>query len=321
MRKIAIFSGRGIGDFLTLFNFLFSLSQDKIKSEAHIFLDDTRIFSEFANLFKLKNIKLVEFSKKNFLKKLYEYKDFNFDYIISRYPSHSKVNFFLFFLRGKKLGSTGSFWSRFFDYQIPINEDKKIEENEKLHLDYMGVKYKKFISARQKRSRIITRIGFHLGAREGDKSRLWPVSNWIKLIRYLQEYRSKMKFCFFGSKDEEFIYKELLQNYNHFNFVNYCCKLPLKEAFKKIGGMHLFISTNSGLMHIAAFYGLPQIALCGPSRREWYPHNENAEVIANHNDYFGNKREKQIKNNKKYYVENIPVDKVIKRIKIILDQK
>lgn len=318
MKTIAIFSGRGVGDFFTLINFLYSLQKDNFKNKIYIFLDDTSIFEELLNLFNFKNIILVKLTKKNFPISLLKFRIFKFDYLVARYLSTSKLLLFMMMLKGKKLVNNNSFFSKYCDYIVPIDEDKKIEENEKLYLNYMKIEYKKInLKKENKRKRKIVKIGIHAGARNNDKSRIWTITNWINLIKIITKKRQDVEFYFFGGKEDENLYNELLDKFNNFKHINYVAKLSIKDTFNKIGGMNLFISTNSGLMHMAAYYKLPQIALCGPSRREWYPYNDNAVAITSHDEYFYLKGEKEIKKNRKYFAENITVNQVIKAIENI----
>lgn len=62
---------------------------------------------------------------------------------------------------------------------------------------------------------------------------------------------------------------------------NLCAKTDIKELSQLISALDLFISNDSGAMHIAAAYKTPTIAVFGPTRftqtSPW--HNENAKLI------------------------------------------
>jgi len=134
--------------------------------------------------------------------------------------------------------------------------------------------FDKFPSANKKPPLIL----FHIGAKPNDKSRLWPRKNWRKIITFLKNhYQGRLVFIGSAADKEETIM--IIKNLNLplFNLVG---KLSIRELIAAINNCDLFISTNSGPMHIAAIFKKKQIVLCGPSKTVWYPtYNQNAIVL------------------------------------------
>ncbi|MCB0298953.1 MAG: glycosyltransferase family 9 protein, partial [Calditrichaeota bacterium] len=64
---------------------------------------------------------------------------------------------------------------------------------------------------------------------------------------------------------------------------NIAGELSLSETFGAISQTPLFISNDSGLMHAAAAFAVPQIAIFGSTTRElgFFPINPNAAIVEN----------------------------------------
>lgn len=61
-----------------------------------------------------------------------------------------------------------------------------------------------------------------------------------------------------------------------------CERLPLAESMSLIGGASLFVGNDSGPAHIAAAYGVPVVALFGPSDETvWAPWRTESAVLKN----------------------------------------
>lgn len=117
----------------------------------------------------------------------------------------------------------------------------------------------------------------HVGARDGDCSRLWPIGRWVQVTNYLIN-KHRATICFIGGPDDIEISKSIIKKIKR-PIVNFVGKLSLQETAALIDKCRLFISTNSGPMWIAAALHKSQIALCGPSKTAWDPYNTNAIVI------------------------------------------
>ena len=103
-------------------------------------------------------------------------------------------------------------------------------------------------------------IGINPGAVFGSAKRWFP-ERYAALSVKLQEY-SGAKIAIFGGPGEKALghyISELMGN----RCVNFCGKTSLREAVALIERCQLFITNDSGLMHVAAALDTPQIAIFG----------------------------------------------------------
>ncbi|OPA81599.1 lipopolysaccharide heptosyltransferase II [Campylobacter pinnipediorum subsp. pinnipediorum] len=122
-------------------------------------------------------------------------------------------------------------------------------------------------------------IGINPGATYGSAKKWYP--------EYFAEVAIKMnngyEFLIFGSKNESKICDEIAEilQKNNINFKNLCGKTNIQELCKYISSLKLFITNDSGPMHIAANYKIPTIALFGPTKyNETSPFkNKNAHLL------------------------------------------
>ncbi|MBU4305395.1 MAG: glycosyltransferase family 9 protein [Candidatus Omnitrophica bacterium] len=102
-------------------------------------------------------------------------------------------------------------------------------------------------------------IGIHPG---GMPSRRWPRENFSRLISLLLK-DGNCRIVISGGKDEREL-AEYLRKVNSERVISLADKLTLKELGALIERCALFISNDTGPMHIAAVLKTPQIALFGP---------------------------------------------------------
>jgi heptosyltransferase-2 len=57
-----------------------------------------------------------------------------------------------------------------------------------------------------------------------------------------------------------------LEKANSCNYQNIAGKTSIKELCQKIGGLDLFITGDSGPMHVAAAFNVPTVAIFGPTK-------------------------------------------------------
>jgi heptosyltransferase-2 len=103
-------------------------------------------------------------------------------------------------------------------------------------------------------------IGINPGAVFGSAKRWFP-ERYAALSVKLQEYNGA-KIAIFGGPGEKALghcISELMGN----RCVNFCGKTSLREAVTLIERCQLFITNDSGLMHVAAALDTPQIAIFG----------------------------------------------------------
>ena len=115
------------------------------------------------------------------------------------------------------------------------------------------------------------RILIHPGS--GSREKNWPVSNFLKISAALQSFGLNPEFIL--GPAEYFLLEKLKQQNKRIHLID---KLTdIANLFKSAGG---FIGNDSGVSHLAAFMGLPTVAVFGPSDPErWKPVGRSVKVV------------------------------------------
>jgi ADP-heptose:LPS heptosyltransferase len=109
-------------------------------------------------------------------------------------------------------------------------------------------------------------IGFHVGA--GKPQNKWSLENFVSLIKLLVEkYNSTIYFT--GSKAD---YLEITYMKNNFSNYGYYINKKIPQLAALIDKSNLFITNDTGVMHVAGTTKVPQISLFGPTNPfNWAP--------------------------------------------------
>lgn len=149
--------------------------------------------------------------------------------------------------------------------------------NNALNLQPLSKDLKLHFKPLKKQSR--ARLGINAGASYGDAKR-WGASNFAKVAK---EMAKDYDIFIFGAKGEEQIADEIAKDLSaaSINYTNLCAKTSIKELCEHIASLDLFITNDSGPMHIACAFKVPLIAIFGPTRvDETAPYgNERAKII------------------------------------------
>jgi ADP-heptose:LPS heptosyltransferase len=117
-------------------------------------------------------------------------------------------------------------------------------------------------------------IGFHPGA--GKKANIWDTQHWCSLIELLYKRFKNEIIITAGSIDSDLIQKlkEQLQNKNiRYSLVE---DLPVKKLAALLKLMDLYVTGDTGPMHVAGFVNTKIVSLFGPTYAyEWAPTGEN----------------------------------------------
>jgi len=105
-------------------------------------------------------------------------------------------------------------------------------------------------------------VGFNPGATYGSAKR-WPEEKFA-IIGDLAAERWNAKVMLFGSSKESEIGLRISQRMHH-NPINLCGLTTLGQAMALIKRCNFFVTNDSGLMHIAAAFHIPLVALFGPT--------------------------------------------------------
>lgn len=113
---------------------------------------------------------------------------------------------------------------------------------------------------------------------KNDSPRTWPEENYKKLVeRITKPYNSKI--IFFGGRDDVKVVKDIISKVN---VKVYSCagKTRIKQAAALIKMCDVFITHDSGLMHVASAAGVPVISIFGPTDpRRKAPLNERSVYL------------------------------------------
>jgi heptosyltransferase-2 len=123
-------------------------------------------------------------------------------------------------------------------------------------------------------------LGINPGASYGSAKRWYPEKFAEVALALSKQY----DIVIFGGPSEVDIANDIereLEKANISNYQNIAGKTSIKELSQKIGGLDLFITGDSGPMHVAAAYKVPTIAIFGPTKEketsQW--HNPHAMIV------------------------------------------
>ena len=133
------------------------------------------------------------------------------------------------------------------------NEDFHIDEIEKLQL---YIKPKKFDKPT---------LGINAGATYGSAKRWYPE----RFAKVASNFSDRYDVVIFGGPSEVDISKEIEENLISLgvkNYTNLAGKTNIYELCENIGGCDLFVTNDSGPMHIAAAYNVTSVCVFGPTK-------------------------------------------------------
>lgn len=119
-------------------------------------------------------------------------------------------------------------------------------------------------------------LGINAGATYGSAKRWYPE----RFAEVAKEFSDKFDILIFGGPNEVAMANDIEQNLGVV-CTNLAGKTTIAELCANIGGCSLFITNDSGPMHVAAAYQVPTIAIFGPTKHtetsQWM--NEKSTII------------------------------------------
>jgi len=107
-------------------------------------------------------------------------------------------------------------------------------------------------------------VGVHPGSSELLMKKRWPIGKFAKLIdRIYQDYHAQILIL--GGETEQALAKELCASAQLSKPMDMTGDTSIRQAAALIKMCKIFISNDSGLMHLAAAVGTPVIAVFGPT--------------------------------------------------------
>nr|WP_275854167.1 lipopolysaccharide heptosyltransferase II [Sulfurimonas sp. MAG313] len=108
-------------------------------------------------------------------------------------------------------------------------------------------------------------LGINPGATYGSAKRWYPE----KFAEVAKEFSSKYQIIIFGGPGEVEMGNDIQARLDEMgiqNYQNLAGKTNIQELCSYIGGLDIFITNDSGPMHVAAAYEVPTVSIFGPTR-------------------------------------------------------
>ncbi|MDY0123300.1 lipopolysaccharide heptosyltransferase II [Sulfurimonas sp.] len=123
-------------------------------------------------------------------------------------------------------------------------------------------------------------MGINAGATYGSAKRWYPE----RFAEVAREFSNKYDIIIFGGPNEAEMANEIesyLASSGVTNYTNLAGKTNIKELCSLIGGCSLFVTNDSGPMHVAAAYQVPTVSIFGPTKHtetsQWM--NEKSKIV------------------------------------------
>ena len=123
-------------------------------------------------------------------------------------------------------------------------------------------------------------LGINAGATYGSAKRWYPE----RFAELASEFSHKYDIIIFGGPNEVEMALEIEENLissDITNYINLAGKTNIEELCANIAGCSLFVTNDSGPMHVAAAYQVPTISIFGPTRyketSQWM--NEKSKIV------------------------------------------
>ncbi len=110
-----------------------------------------------------------------------------------------------------------------------------------------------------------TKIIININTSDYLLARRYPRGRYLQLINQLHQWNSRFKFYLTGSSFEANYVDHLIKDLNVMA-VNVAGKWSLAELLEELSTCALFITADSGPLHLAAFLNIPTIAIWGPTQ-------------------------------------------------------
>ncbi|MDO9207298.1 MAG: lipopolysaccharide heptosyltransferase II, partial [Sulfuricurvum sp.] len=104
-------------------------------------------------------------------------------------------------------------------------------------------------------------LGINPGATYGSAKRWYPE----KFAEVARAYADFYEIVIFGGPNEVEMANDIESRLKGVHVTNLAGKTTVEELCSKIGGLDLFITNDSGPMHVAAAYQVPTVAIFGPT--------------------------------------------------------
>lgn len=128
-------------------------------------------------------------------------------------------------------------------------------------------------------------LGINAGATYGSAKRWYPE----RFAEVAAAFSDRFDILIFGGPGEVEMANDIqkrLEALDVTNFTNIAGKTTIRELCENIGGCSLFVTNDSGPMHVAAAYQVPTVAIFGPTKyketSQWM--NEKSKIVRHEMD-------------------------------------
>ena len=162
-------------------------------------------------------------------------------------------------------------------------------------------------------------LGINAGATYGSAKRWYP-ERFAEVAAYFSD---RFDIMIFGGPNEVEVAADIekeLQKRDVHNYTNIAGKTSIKELCEYIGACSLFVTNDSGPMHVAAAYQVPTVAIFGPTRHFETSQWKNQKSIIVREDIECApcmKRECPLKHHE--CMKKVTAPRVIEAVKLLLD--
>jgi heptosyltransferase-2 len=226
---------------------------------------------------------------------------FRYDTCINFYPSNRiQYNVFAFMTGAKKL--IGHTYLKMNFSQMNWLKNNTIKEEFKLHCVEENIRLLSFLKiepdlttipsmkiyltgGEKEKGHVYVKdlntqpiVGIHAGTStfKNHANRRWPCEKFVEMIDQLPD----VHFLLFGTMDEVDINRDIQSAVKKSSQVTVVEEKSLREVTAIIGELDLFVSNDSGLMHIAAAMDTPVVEILGPTNPHFiYPWSVKHRIV------------------------------------------
>jgi heptosyltransferase II len=210
-------------------------------------------------------------------------KPFYYDYVIDTEPYLNFTSIISFYMSKKAIGYSNLYRKILYNYKIKWNSNYHVSYNFARLLEPVGIKFKpdKLLPLEYNKkeinmvNKVITRykkmklIGMHLGMAETASHRMWKINNFKELIKKIHNNHKNVIIVLTGSKKELKINKEIIKKLKINKIIN-LAGIPLGATAYLMTKLSLYISNDTGPMHLSAAMKCKTIGLFGPNLPKRY---------------------------------------------------
>jgi heptosyltransferase-2 len=106
-------------------------------------------------------------------------------------------------------------------------------------------------------------VGVNPGATYG-AAKMWPAAKYVQMLNELRG-RGEFKFLIFGGKAESIVSDEVARGVGEPWSMNLAGKTTVRELAALASWCDVFVTNDTGPMHVAAAVGVPVVAIFGPT--------------------------------------------------------